>query len=357
MDIKQVFSERLQHIRKMRGFSLRELAEQMGGIVSAQTISNYEKGVSFPEGKVMTALLDALNVTIDALLRPRPINWNGVEFHYRKRKSLSIMMDRQIEASVRERAERYMEIENILEITPKTDFRDICSNMSIMSSSDARQAATIVRNKYCLGEEPITSLHNFLEQAGVKLIGLRVDGKFDGVNFICGPHSFIVYNSTQESVERTRFTIAHEVGHLLLNFPDEITEKDEEKLCNSFASELLLPQNRLRSILGNRREGISLHELQRIQQIYGLSIDAILYAACEIGIITREKYKQFMVVKNVNPVIKKAVMDSLYPATEPNERFEALVYQALTNSVISISKAAGLLDLSVEVLNKKLNII
>jgi len=306
---------------------------------------------------VMTALLDTLDVTIDSLLRPVSVDWGKVQFHYRKRKSLPKMTDSQIEAFVREEAERYIEIENILEITPKTEFRDICAVCSISSTEEARMAANKVRSAYHLGEEPITCLTEFLEQAGVKLIGLEVDSKFDGVNFVCGAHSFIVYNSSNKNVERTRFTIAHEVGHLLLNMPESVSEREEEKLCNSFASELLLPQGRLRNILGNKREGISLNELQRIQQIYGISIDAIIYAACEVGIITQEKHRQFMIVKNANPVIKDAVEKSLYPVSESEERFEALVYQALSNHIISASKAAALLDMTIEELNQEMNVI
>lgn len=356
MDNKQIyeiFSTRLQHIRKLRGMSLRDLVAATDNAVSVQTLSNYEKGLSFPNGAIMTSLVDALHVSVDALFTEPKVNWGLVNFTYRKRKSLTERTDSQIEESVKEYAERYMEIENILEIVPDASFRDGFQNTEVRTIEDARSVANNVRNKYQFGEAPIVSLHDFLEEVGVKLIGVDIDSKFDGTNFICDRHSFIIYNSANNNAERTRFTIAHELGHLLMNIPDDVNEDEVEKLCNSFASELLLPQSKLRTILGDKREGISLVELKRIRQLYGMSIEAILYAACEIGIITKDRHKRFLIVVNKNPNIKEEIRKSVYDKEQDNDRFTSLVYRALSNNVISVSKASMLLGKSIEELTNE----
>jgi len=357
MDINQIFSSRLQHVRKLRGMSLRDLAAATGNTVSVQTISNYEKGASFPNSAVMTALTDALSVSIDALFREPEVQWENVCFSYRKRKSISGKTDDQITAQVKDYAERYMEIENILAITPDASFRDKYVSKEVRTTDDARQIADAVREDYHLSDSPIAFLQEFLEGGGVKVIGLKADEKFDGVNFICDNHSFIVYNSSYANVERTRFTIAHELGHLLLNIPDEIDDNGEEKLCHSFASELLLPQKKLTAILGNKRDRISLIELKRLRQLYGLSIEAILYAACEIGVITHDLHTRIRIAINKNASIKKEVADTVYPSEPENQRFTSLVYRALTNGVITASKAAVLLDKSIEEVSNDQNII
>lgn len=62
---------------------------------------------------------------------------------------------------------------------------------------------------------------------------------------------FSVFLKEKNSVARQRFTMAHEIGHIILGlrdtkdrnycFIDHEIDNEEEKLCNIFASELLMP--------------------------------------------------------------------------------------------------------------------
>jgi transcriptional regulator with XRE-family HTH domain len=56
-----MFGERLRLARKRAGLSLRELADRLGGEVSAQAISKYENGMMFPSSSVLVALGNALD--------------------------------------------------------------------------------------------------------------------------------------------------------------------------------------------------------------------------------------------------------------------------------------------------------
>ena len=356
-EIKRIFKERLQFLRKMKKLSLRDLAEKMQDIVSAQTLSNYEKGISFPNAEVMTALVDALEVQIDALFRQPSSSWENVKLSYRKYQSLSQMDNQSIEALVKEQAEKYMEIEDILSITPNQNFSQLCQNIEVRTPQDACAMAMRVREYLQLAEEPIVNIHELIEQNGIKLIGITADRKFDGVEFVCGNHAFVVYNITNKTSERTRFSIAHELAHLMLNIPEDIDEKLAENLCDAFAGELLLPAARLKSMLGERRDQLSLDELKRIQTIYGLSVDAIMQSAKNADIITMAKVKTYHVLKNKRPAFKALADKSVYPAEAPNERFESLVYKALSSEVITLSKAAYLLGQDIETVNQHLNLI
>ena len=356
-EIKNIFKERLQHLRLIKKLSLRDLAEKMQNIVSAQTLSNYEKGISFPNAEVMTALVDALDVQIDALFRQPSTSWEDVQFSYRKYKSLSHMDDLSIQALVKEQAEKYMEIEDILSITPNPNFSQLCQNIEVRTPEDACDMAMRVREHLQLAEEPIVNIHELIEQNGIKLIGIEVDRKFDGVDFVCGHHAFVIYNTTDKSSERTRFSIAHELAHLMLNIPEDIDEKLAENLCDAFAGELLLPAARLKALLGERRDQLSLDELKRIQAIYGISVDAIMQSAKNAGIINPTKLKTYHIIKSTRPTFKALADKSVYPKESPNERFESLVYKALSSEVITISKAAYLLGQDIDTVNQHLNLI
>ena len=356
-EIKKIFKERLQFLRQMKKLSLRDLAEKMQNIVSAQTLSNYEKGVSFPNAEVMTALVDALEVQIDALFRQPSTSWEDVQFSYRKYKSLSQMENDTINATVQDYAERYMEIEDILSITPNQHFSLLCQNIEVRTPQDACAMAMRVREHLQLAEEPIVNIHELIEQNGIKLIGIEANTKFDGVDFTCGHHAFVIYNTTDKSSERTRFSIAHELAHLMLNIPEDVDEKLTERLCDAFAGELLLPATRLKALLGEHRNQLSLDELKRIQSIYGISVDAIVTSAQNAGIITQAKGKSYYILKNTRPNFKRMAEESVYPKELANKRFESLVYKALSSEVITLSKAAYLLGQDIETVNQHLNLI
>ncbi len=66
-----MFGDRLRLARKRAGLSLRELAERIGNVVSAQAISKYESGKMFPSSSVLVALGRALDVSLDFLMSSR----------------------------------------------------------------------------------------------------------------------------------------------------------------------------------------------------------------------------------------------------------------------------------------------
>ena len=59
---------------------------------------------------------------------------------------------------------------------------------------------------------------------------------------------------------RQRFTIAHELGHLILITNNN--DLDEEKLCNRFASSLLMPKEAIINEFGYSRGKINFYELK-----------------------------------------------------------------------------------------------
>ena len=66
--------------------------------------------------------------------------------------------------------------------------------------------------------------------------------------------------------------------------------------------------------------------------------------------------EQIRIVQNALPTFKEAVEQSLYPM-ELTFRFERLVYRVLASEVISYSKAAALLDKSVNEVRDTLNLM
>ncbi len=63
------FAERLQELRKARGFSQEDLAESLN--VSRQSVSKWETGLGYPETEKLLILCDILDVDLDYLLRDK----------------------------------------------------------------------------------------------------------------------------------------------------------------------------------------------------------------------------------------------------------------------------------------------
>jgi Zn-dependent peptidase ImmA (M78 family) len=184
---------------------------------------------------------------------------------------------------------------------------------------------------------------------------------FDGISGYANERiPLIVINSGMPNTERRRFTHMHELAHLVANahFSKALSSHDKEKLCNDFASEMLLPTQVIENELG-RKSRISLQELRMIQMTYGISIDAIIYSLKRIGIINDKRYRRFCIIKNSSPEFKSAVEESRYiePSAAQNydeEYYHVLVYSALAQELISISKASQLLGCSTKEVESQL---
>lgn len=83
--------------------------------------------------------------------------------------------------------------------------------------------------------------------------------------------------------DRTRFTLAHELGHLLLSDPEVLRlvhvaldeqQVDVERMCNAFAAELLMPQEWLRHHFAGRPERFEV--IDEVMTRAGVSYSAAL---------------------------------------------------------------------------------
>ncbi len=97
-----------------------------------------------------------------------------------------------------------------------------------------------------------------------------------GQDGFCINSKFISYNNTQ-SIERQRFTVAHELGHIQLGhttsekYISYDTKDPNEQAANFFASELLVPTNFL------KKEAKSLLSLSELAKKYKVSYEMMMW--------------------------------------------------------------------------------
>lgn len=373
--LKEIFAKRLQSARKVCGLSqadlvnkMTKLAEEMPLIyksVSTTAIERYENAVMYPENDAILATIAvALNTKISNLTRPFTVNIDCSKFEFRKRSKLGKKAQEAIKIKIQNRIEKYIEIERIMGLETKFDV-DL-SSIEVCTADDARAAANLIRVNWGLGNGPISQPINVLEAHGVKVIEIDEDPElFDGISNVVEGIPIVVLNGNDEpcknnkhqnTPERRYLTGFHEFGHTVLNFSKDVDAKEKENLCNVFANEMLIPSSKFKEIFGEKRQNISSYEFKAVQREYGISVRALMMKAVQLGVIKKNRFSWYCVTLNKpeNEQFRKMI-DASAILPEHTSRFECLVHRALASEIITISKAADLLDISVSELRMNMN--
>ncbi|MCW2488036.1 ImmA/IrrE family metallo-endopeptidase [Candidatus Symbiopectobacterium sp. NZEC127] len=336
-----MFGERLKRARAAAGLSMKALSLQAG--VSATMIKKYEHNESMPSSGVLVKMSRALGVRNEYFFRPAKYELEGIE--YRKRSTVPQKVLNRIKADVLDQAERWIELYNLWPNFPLSPFTKPTFSISVID--DYCQIETIaneLRQLWALGNQPITSMIDVLECHGVLVIVTDMDSseKFDGFQASIGKQPIVVISSKWPG-DRQRFTLAHELGHLILHVL--LAEHlDEETACNRFAGALLFPEVAVHQYLGNKRHHLEIQELYLLKMDYGLSMMACIYRAKQLEIITEAKSKDLFMLFSMRKW-RSQEPGQAYPV-EQTSMFKQLIFRGLGEGILTESKAAELLGMS-----------
>lgn len=343
-----MFGERLKLARKRAGLSLRGLADAIDVAVTAQAIGRYERGEMLPGSQTALKLAKALDVSLSYLFSPTDIRLEAVEF--RKTAATKAQERAMVEAAVIDHLDRYLLIEDVLDIGSHEWLKPKGAPFAISTMEDAEVAAEQVRRDWDLGGDPIRSLTEQLEERGIKVLRLDFPLSVDGLTCeVARPGKEkvpVIVGSSAKSVERRRFTLAHELGHMVMQVLGDL---DEEKVCHRFASALLMPKADLLAEVGQRRNAFGYEEIIEIKRMYGVSAAALLVRLRDLGVVSAVTAEN--VFRTIGRSWRKSEPAPLPDGEEPR-RFPRLVMRALAEDLISLSKAAELLRKSTAEINR-----
>jgi Zn-dependent peptidase ImmA (M78 family)/transcriptional regulator with XRE-family HTH domain len=331
------FDVRLKNARKMKGFSLQDLANAMGNAITKQALSKYETGQMKPDSHTLIALSKALGVGLEYFSRASTIELEQIDF--RKKVSLSVKELERVKQEVIDFLERYFELENLSGI--KSTFKNPLSSHKATSLEEIELMARSLRKQWNLGSDPIYNIVELLEEKEIKVLQIEADPSFSGMaTWIQKSYPVIVLNKHADiSVVRKRFTALHELGHLLMNLED-LDDKEKERACDAFAGAMLLPRDTFETELGGHRQHIFLHELILIKEHYGISLPAIMYRAKSLGFVNELLVKRFMIKYNKDKL--RYNEPGQFNSPEQSGRFIQLLLRAVAEEIITTSKAASL---------------
>ena len=325
----------------------------MGAVVSAQAIGKYERDEDMPGSRVLIALSAALAVSEDYLLNDDELTLEGVDF----RKKASPREEATIEARTIQLLERYLSIEDILNLKSAAWEQPRGAPYPVADLRDAEDAARSVRRDWGLGVDPIPKLAELLEERGIKVLSMElhdIDGLAAKVRRQGRDAARVVVVKKSAWAERKRFTLAHELGHMVMMTEASV---DDEAAAHRFAGSFLMPADVVRAEVGAHRSSISLAELIALKQRFGVSLQALAFRCRDLGIIERSVFSELYRVFTQRgwrspPYAEPGCID---PDYEEPRRFERLCYRALAEDAIGEPRAAELLGLSVGQLCERLD--
>ena len=149
-----------------------------------------------------------------------------------------------------------------------------------------------------------------------------------------------LWQSRTASPDRLRFSLAHELGHLMLDVGESL---DAEKAANRFAGAFLVPRSAVIRELGSRRDALDRQELHLLKHKYGLSMQAWVFRARDLGIVDAATATRYFRWFRQNGLHLQEPGDALPPETP--QRLTRLVLRAVAEDVISHGRAAELLGM------------
>ena len=290
-----MIGNRIRQARLLAGFTQKELADRLGKRgypVTSAAISKYEKNKSHPPAQFMLLASSEMNVrsTYFSHQPSEKVIWKS----FRRQSRLGKKKQEAVKEYAADLAELHVELHSLLypnnppNLPPPTQVRN---------PTEAEEVAKSVRDGWDLGNRPLDNLVQTAEDRGVVVISWHDEsGRFDGLSGTCGAYPVTVIN-TNRSSDRIRFSLAHEIGHLVMD-TSTVSVKNEERFAHRFAAALIVPAKHAYLELGTKRDRLDWGELMMLKRKFGLSMAAWVTRAKDLGVINQ--YQHTLMFKDLS---------------------------------------------------------
>lgn len=277
-------------VRDAQGWSQHILADRAG--LSQGFISKVENGLLELQDGPLERVASALGCPVALLCDSTALR--GLEvtcLHHRRRSSkLSATAVRQVEAVTNLTR---ISVEGLLhgvDLLPETRLVP----MDIDEVGDAAHVARQLRSSWRVPSGPVHNLTALLEAAGVVVVQRELGSNAqDAVSSWPREHDRppVMLINAGLAPDRYRFTLAHELGHLVMH---RLPSDTQEKEANLFAAEFLAPGDEI----GEALTDLTTRDLARLlalKQEWGLSIAALMQRALDLDKITDRQFREMRV--------------------------------------------------------------
>ncbi len=332
----------IKKYRLLSGMSLREMADKLG--VSHQTIKKYEEGIITPNSERIIQISKLFNVNISDLLNAFIVPKLKFE-NFRKQSKMSKTKEKGLYMLISDEIAKYLEV--LSYANEDYSFDRTKWRFKVNSSDDIEKISTEVRKMLGVSDEcALDNLTDKLEDNNFLILEIDYEEKFDGFCEYIDNLAFIILSS--KGYERNRFTLAHELGHLILDFDNDIEDKEKERYCDYFASCLLMPSKAMKkefefnNICTTRN--VSINEIILIAKEYKVSINAVIMRLNTLGIIDdNQKRNLFILLSKAGLRTKQLKLINEHPT-----RRDKIVFRLEAEKIISTDEAVKYLGVTTD---------
>lgn len=330
---------RIKQAREIRCMTQTALADNVG--VKQSAIAQMEAGRISLSDEILQKIALQIKFPISFFKQPDSPDFPPGTPLFRARSSMT----------QKERASACQYARIIFEFAEKmeSNFNGIPLKFPIIND-DPIEAAINTRSFWGLSQnEPITNLIGILEKNGIMTLALPLSYEkqdaFSAWIFSDTKRPIIVISNKNVPGDRLRFSMAHELAHLVLHqsLKGDIAKADKE--ANSFASEFLMPKE---AMLKELTLPITLASLMSLKRRWRVSIQALIMRAYHLKVITERQYKYLMTQwhRKTEPVVILAEKPRLLGQMAEN----------IYGSPIDYKKIALQMSLPIEIIENTLEV-
>lgn len=319
--------------RESRGLTQQQLSIRIG--LEQYKLSRIENGYlqDFPDSVLlkMVRVLEYPKSFFYQEFKVYPL-W---ENFYRKHKTAPAKELKAVAALINVYRERVRRLLSSAEI----DYIQI-PDFTIEEYGTPEKVAIAVRDYLKMPRGCVENVTKILENFGVIVIeldfGIR---KFSGASLFIDNNFHLLFINKM-SPDRYRFTLAHELAHLVMHSnprPDDQLEKEADR----FASEFLMPSRDIKPYLSN----LSMEKLANLKLHWRTSMQSILEKAYSLGIITERQRRKFW-MKMGQKGYRLQEPPRLDPPRETPSLFQELVEFHLEDLNFDVQELADLILLT-----------
>ena len=348
-----IISSRITEAREARAKSMEDLASDIG--VTRQSISKYERGIVRPSPEMLQAISYSLGFPTEFFYKSEAeINAGSSPLFFRSKsniaKKVKIACKYQIKWTdeIKKQLEKYVDfIERDLPTIDK-DYEDL-------SFEDIEEIALTIRKDWDIDDDPINDLIGLLENKGVIVTQFATNSfcTFKGIDaFSCWKDGtpYILYHSIPKSAVRTRFSILHELGHLIMH--SSIAEDDSVKKeivdladmqADRFAAAFLLPATSFPKDI----RSTSLISLEAVKKKWGCAMSTIIRRCETLELLTENQINYLKRQMTTKKYWYKEPLDDILTIAEP-EMIRDAVYLLIDNRIITKTAFINASGLSID---------
>lgn len=266
--------------REYRGYTQEELARKI--FVGQARIAKLEGGIQTDVPDVLfESLCEALGFPAEFFHQETDlIGFGSSAYFYRKKADLSAADRRRIHGVVNLLRINIRQMLSFVDLEPSRNL----PRLDIEEyGGSAEKVAQAVRAFWTLPEGPIKHLTSLIESAGVIIVPCEFFTRsMDATSLRLAEMPPLIFINSQIPGDRWRFTLAHELAHLIMH---DIPHEEMESEADRFAAELLMPEIEMKAQF-TRLPNLRLQDLSNLKSYWKASMGALLKRAGDLGFLS-----------------------------------------------------------------------